>query len=423
MKITLRKVKSGALGEEFNPNFFTPVELPHNRSAVSISVIGNAFSICNKYGLDANEYIDADYSIYEKRKVVEVRKKISFIFVPSTQSSNSNSIKKYCERICELIEFKDYLHLTHFGYLKTSFPSAQIKKILFIFLEKVNFECEVCWDIDEKFNNEMQELLAECLTEKNEDINFDSYDTEAFVWSKNYDTWRENRSDARNERRLEHNRRISEEYQRSSDAYRRATEYSTRFTQTRRNEVVTRHINELPNIGAVAAGNAGEYYALSLFIRMGFVAGKAPEGTATYDLLVMTKDSFSFNPVQVKTITNGQHWLMRQRHEEVVDKLIFCFVKLTDIFTIPKVFLVPADVVSYVIRMCHEIYLALPNQEGGQHADTSMRTLKIDFSTLIANVDNPEQYLNRNQLSFIQNHSFGWLDKYENNFDIFKTQD
>ena len=423
MKITLRKVKSGALGEEFNPNFFTPVELPHNRSAVSISVIGNAFSICNKYGLDANEYIDADYSIYEKRKVVEVRKKISFIFVPSTQSSNSNSIKKYCERICELIEFKDYLHLTHFGYLKTSFPSAQIKKILSIFLEKVNFECEVCWDIDEKFINEMQELLAECLTEKNEDINFDSYDTEAFVWSKDYDTWRENRSDARNERRLEHNRRISEEYQRSSDAYRRATEYSRHFMETRRNEVVTRQINELPNIGAVAAGNAGEYYALSLFIRMGFVAGKAPEGTATYDLLVMTKDSFSFNPVQVKTITNGQHWLMRQRHEEVVDKLIFCFVKLTDIFTIPKVFLVPADVVSYVIRMCHEIYLALPNQEGGQHADTSMRTLKIDFSTLIANVDNPEQYLNRNQLSFIQNHNFGWLDKYENNFDIFKVLD
>ena len=418
MKITLRKVKSGALGEEFNPNFFTPVELPHNRSAVSISVIGNAFSICNKYGLDANEYIDADYSIYEKRKVVEVRKKISFIFVPSTQSSNSNSIKKYCERICELIEFKDYLHLTHFGYLKTSFPSAQIKKILFIFLEKVNFECEVCWDIDEKFINEMKELLAECLTEKNEDINFDSYDSEAFVWSKNYDTWRENRSDARNERRLEHNRRISEEYQRSSDAYRRATEYSTRFKQTRRNEVVTRHINELPNIGAVAAGNAGEYYALSLFIRMGFVAGKAPEGTATYDLLVMTKDSFSFNPVQVKTITNGQHWLLKQHHEEVVDKLIFCFVKLTDISTIPKVYLISADVVSYVIKMCHEIYLALPNRNGGEHADTPMRTLKNDFSTLITNVDNPEQYLNKKQLSFIKNHSLGWLDEYESNFNI-----
>jgi hypothetical protein len=367
--------------------------------------------------------MNANDAIYDKRKVIEIKKKISFIFVPSTQSSNSNSIKKYSEQICELIEFKDYLHFTHFGYLKTSFPSAQIKKILSIFLDKVNFECEVCWDIDEKFNNEMQELLAECLTEKNEDIKFDSYDTEAFVWSTDYDTWRENRSDARNERRLEHNRRLSEEYQRSSDAYRRATEYSTRFTRTRRNEVVTRQINELPNIGAVAAGNAGEYYALSLFIRMGFVAGKAPEGTATYDLLVMTKDSFSFNPVQVKTITNGQHWLMRQRHEEVVDKLIFCFVKLTDIFTIPKVFLVPADVVSYVIRMCHEIYLALPNQEGGQHADTSMRTLKNDFSTLIANVDNPEQYLNRNQLSFIQNHSLGWLDKYESNFNIFKAQD
>lgn len=423
MKITLRKVKSVAIGEKYNADFFTPIELPQNRSAVSVSVIGNAYSICKKYSIDYKDYDEADFSIYLKRKVVLVDKEISFIFVPSTQSSNSNSIKKYCERICELIEFKDYLHFTHFGYLKTSFPSAQIKKILSIFLDKEDFECEVCWDIDEKYFKEMQDVLVECLVEKNKDINFDNYDTESFVWSKNYDTWRENRSDARNERRLEHNRRISEEYQRSSDAYRRATEYSTRLTQARRNEVVTRRIDELPNIGSVAAGNAGEYYALSLFIRMGFVAGKAPEGTATYDLLVMSNDGFSFNPVQVKTITNGQHWLLRQHHEEVVNKLIFCFVKLTDISIIPKVYLISADVVSYVIKMCHEIYLALPNRNGGAHADGQMRTLKIDFSTLIANVANPEQYLNNQQLSFISNHSLGWLDAYENNFDIFKTHD
>ena len=423
MKITLRKVKSGEIGEKYNPIFFTPIVLPHNRSAVSISVIGNAFSICNKYGLDVTEYMNANDIISDKRKVIEISKKISFIFVPSTQSSNSNSIKKYAEQICELIEFKDYLHFTHFGYLKTSFPSAQIKKILTTFLNKEDFECEICWDIDEKFYKEMQDLLAECLVDKNKDRNFDRYDSNTFMWSKDYDTWRGNRNEARSERRLVHSKRISDEYQRVSDAYYKATSRFLNNSQTRGNRVVTRQIDELPNIGAVAAGNAGEYYALSLLIRMGFIAGKAPEGTATYDLLVMSQDNFSFNPVQVKTITNGQHWLLKQHHEEVVDKLIFCFVKLTDIFTIPKVYLISADVVSYVIKMCHEIYLALPNRNGGEHADTPMRTLKNDFSTLIANVDNPERFLNRKQLSFIRNHSLGWLDEYESNFDIFKKRD
>ena len=42
--------------------------------------------------------------------------------------------------------------------------------------------------------------------------------------------------------------------------------------------MVTRRIDYFPIIGAVAAGNAGEYYALSLFIRMGFVAPRYSEG-------------------------------------------------------------------------------------------------------------------------------------------------
>ena len=215
MKITLRKVKSVAIGEKYNADFFIPITLPHNRSAVSVSVIGNAFSICKKYSIDYKDYDEADFSIYLKRKVVLVDKEIIFIFVPSTQSSNSNSISKYCERICELIEFKDYLHFTHFGYLKTSFPSAQIKKILSIFLDKEDFECEVCWDIDEKYFKEMQDVLVECLGEKNKDINFDSYDADVFVWSKEYDTWRESRSEVRKKRELSHNMRISNEYKAS----------------------------------------------------------------------------------------------------------------------------------------------------------------------------------------------------------------
>lgn len=184
--------------------------------------------------------------------------------------------------------------------------------------------------------------------------------------------------------------------------------------------MVTNRIVICPIIGAVAAGNAGEYYALSLFIRMGFVAGKAPAGTSAFDLLVMSQDGLFFKPIQVKTITNAQHWLLKQRHEEVIDNLIFCFIKLTNISSIPKVYLIPADVVSLVIRMCHEIYLAIPNRRGGKHLDSSLRTLRFDFSTLIANVESPEQFLNENQLSFIRHHSDGWLDAYENNFDIFR---
>ena len=58
--------------------------------------------------------------------------------------------------------------------------------------------------------------------------------------------------------------------------------------------MVTRRIVICPIIGAVAAGNAGEYYALSLFIRMGFVAGKAPAGTSAFDLLVLSQDQPKF---------------------------------------------------------------------------------------------------------------------------------
>ena len=71
--------------------------------------------------------------------------------------------------------------------------------------------------------------------------------------------------------------------------------------------------------------------------------------------------------------------------------------------------------------MCHEIYLALPNQQGGQHLDSQMRTLKFDFSTLISNVQTPERFLNENQIDFIKNHSLGWLDTYEDNFNVFSS--
>ena len=412
MKITLRKVKSSPIGEKYNADFFVPIHLPLYRSSVSVSVRGNAYSICKKYSIDFKDYDEADFAIYQKRKVIEVRKKISYIFVPSTHASKSSSIKKYSNQICDFVEFKDYLHFTHFGYLKAIFPFEQIKTILNIFLGKNEIECEVCWDIDEKFFNEMQELLEKCLVENNLDKKIDNYDNDSFKWSDTYDNWRANRKHLRDARRLQHNERISE-------AYRTAIEALDNF---RRNDVVTRRPNNIMQIGTVAAGNAGEFYALQIFIRMGFVAGKAPEGTSKYDLLVMSSDAYTFKPVQVKTITNGEHWLLSIAHETVTENLVYCFVKFTDIQSLPKIFLIPADVVSDVIFMGNKIYMKLPNRFGRFRAGSDMRTLKIDFSTLLSSVAEPHTYLNEEEMFFIREHSLGWLDAYESNFDIFSTQ-
>ena len=177
----------------------------------------------------------------------------------------------------------------------------------------------------------------------------------------------------------------------------------------------------MPIIGTGASGTAGEFYALSLFIRSGYVAGKAPEGTALYDLFVMTSNAFSFAPVQVKTVTNGRHWMLSRHHEDVIENLIFCFVLFSNELTNTRVFLVPASVVSIAIKTGHEIWTALPGRNGVTHADGSMRTFKMDFSSLVRNVQNPQDYLSQSQLNFLNEHSMGWLDRYENNFEIFNS--
>lgn len=180
-----------------------------------------------------------------------------------------------------------------------------------------------------------------------------------------------------------------------------------------------REVQPIDQIGTGATGTAGEFYALTLFIRNGFVAGKAPEGTALYDLFVMTPNAFSFAPVQVKTITNGRHWILSQRHEDVVENLIFCFVLFSNDLTNTRVFIVPSSVVSNAIRTGNEIWLRLPGRRRANRREGSMRTLKMDYSTLIKNIENPGDFLSSREIHFIKNHSLGWLDRYENNFEIF----
>lgn len=178
-------------------------------------------------------------------------------------------------------------------------------------------------------------------------------------------------------------------------------------------------MNDKKRINTGSIGSAGEFYALSIFLRQGFVAGKAPENTADFDLFVMSKDAESFKPIQVKTVTNSNHWILKDKHESIIKNLLYCFIKFTSVNESTKLYIVPSDIVSNAITFGHQIYLNLPGKKDKAHSDSSMRTFKTDYSSLIRKIKEPANYLSTSQLAFIQSHSDGWLDSYENNFSIF----
>jgi hypothetical protein len=85
------------------------------------------------------------------------------------------------------------VHFTHFGFLRTQFPKAQIKKILDVFFSQQKLDCEICWDIDEKFHDQMKELLELYLKEHQQNEMVKSYDVSSFVWDESYISFRDNR--------------------------------------------------------------------------------------------------------------------------------------------------------------------------------------------------------------------------------------
>jgi hypothetical protein len=329
-----------------------------------------------------------------------------FILVPPTYASNKPRITRYAQSVLD--ESTEFVHFTHFGYLKTEFPSSQIRRILDVFLNNKQRDCEICWDIDEKFLPQMKTLLEAAYARHDIRSSIDTFDSNSFRWNE--------------ELVNSHNARAN-----MQRAVRLARNQMTRLNED--DNVGVRRMNfRNRNIGPGAAGTAGEYFALCFLIRGGLVACKAPEGTATYDLLAMEPNATSFVPVQVKTITNATHWLLSARHETVVENLVFCFVRFADVMTGTRIFFVPTSVVSYVISMANEIYMSLPGRNNEPRRNNPvrgikpMRTFELDYSVLIRNVNNPSQYLNVMQLKFIEQHSLGWLDAYENNLALFYPQ-
>jgi hypothetical protein len=422
MKITLRKMRSCELGGRYLTEFFSPVPLDNKRVVISITFntwSSRYYSLLSRYVSSPSlvnywRLILTDYYTERIAHRVRILREVvrvtiedkEFILVPPTYASNNPSITRYAERVLD--ESTEFVHFTHFGYLKTEFPTSQISRILDVFLSDKERDCEICWDIDEKFFPHMQRLLKEAYAQHDIHSPIDTFDSDTFRWNAELiqtRTARDNMLRAVRSARNLLTRRDADENNGVRD-------------MTFRNHEIT----------TGAAGTAGEYYALCFLIRGGLVACKAPEGTATYDLLAMQSNASSFVPVQVKTITNATHWLLSARHETVVENLVFCFVRFSYVMTGTRIFFVPSSVVSYVIKMANEIYLSLPGRTNEPRRNNSlrrinpMRTFELDYSVLIRNVNNPSQYLNLMQLKFIEQHSLGWLDAYENKLALFYPQ-
>lgn len=125
-------------------------------------------------------------------------------------------------------------------------------------------------------------------------------------------------------------------------------------------------------------GAAGEHLVLSRLLSRGVLAAQAPRGARKADVLVNFLDE-ARKPVliQVKSRQYGSDggWHMSEKHEsQDQEDLYFCFVDFEPEF--PTVHVIPAKVVSQVVKMDHEIWLATPGKKGQAHNPTPMRRIR-----------------------------------------------
>jgi hypothetical protein len=159
-------------------------------------------------------------------------------------------------------------------------------------------------------------------------------------------------------------------------------------------------------------GASGEYLVLSHLLRLNFVAGKAPDNTKDYDLIILNKDGTSSSPIQVKTTFKEMHWLLQEKHENPIKNLIFCFVYMSKDCHKNEIFVIDSKVVAYAISTAHKIWLKLPGLKGRKHNDSKMRALHRDYN-FFTKLKNYKEYLNKEEIKFIDDYSLGWMDKYK----------
>ena len=186
----------------------------------------------------------------------------------------------------------------------------------------------------------------------------------------------------------------------------------------------------MTKIPSAVLGASGESLVLSKLLLNGFIAGKAPEFTKDFDLVVVSDDGIHSAPIQVKTTTTRHQWLMSKKHEKVIENLIFCFVRISEQTKEEKIYLLDAQTVSHVLRKSHQIWLKIPAQKNTEKNNTNMRVLLSDYNklsglpTTIRNLQSEEkdlsEYLSKTEIDFLSEYSEGWMEKYEGDWALIK---
>lgn len=176
------------------------------------------------------------------------------------------------------------------------------------------------------------------------------------------------------------------------------------------------------SIQSAVVGASGEHLILSHLLRLNLLAGKAPDNTKDYDLIVLNKDGTTSSPIQVKTtIKKERGWILQKKHEKIIKNLFFCFVKIDLKSSRSEIFIIDSKTVAHVAKTSHQIYLKLPGLKGQKHKDSSMRKLYRDYNYISGvGSKNFEKYLSKSDMEFLKEFSEGWLDKFKDAWHLLK---
>jgi hypothetical protein len=167
-------------------------------------------------------------------------------------------------------------------------------------------------------------------------------------------------------------------------------------------------------------GASGEHLILSHLLRLNFIAGKAPDNTKDYDLIVLNKDGTTSSPIQVKTTSQTSGWVLNKKHETPIKDLIFCFVYMDLNSNFNEIFVVDSKTVANFVKLGHQIWLKIPGQKGQKHNDSDMRRLERVAHKNIYKIPNYEKYLNETEIEYLKNYQENWIKKYKDNWQILK---
>jgi len=173
---------------------------------------------------------------------------------------------------------------------------------------------------------------------------------------------------------------------------------------------------------AAIVGSAGEHLVLSKLLIKNFIAALAPEYTKSYDIIVLNKDGNSSFPIQVKSSYDSNYgWILSQKNEEEIKNLFYAFVDFQSSEEEPDIYIMESSLVAKLVSVSHQIYLKVPGKKGQKHNDTNMRRLAFDFKKQWRSTTDLHKYLNKNEITFLEKYSQGWLNEYKNAWHLLKN--